>query len=170
MRSLREAIRLVPAELRRMLPAAVGESAPECTESDRRTLAPQYSGRTIGKPAIAVDIPLRTVSAPNTREHWAVRAKRVRAERQATNWMLQTQKLTPSQRAELVKDCPVIRMTRLSGPRGKTLDDDNLRGCLKAPRDAVAEWLGIDDADKRITWAYDQRPHTEWAVRVEIFI
>jgi len=48
--------------------------------------------------------------------------------------------------------CTVL-MTRIA-PR--KLDDDNLRGAFKAVRDQVAAWLGVDDADPRVTWAYAQ--------------
>lgn len=37
-------------------------------------------------------------------------------------------------------------------------DDDNLRRTLKSVRDVVAEWIGLDDADKRIRWVYRDRP------------
>jgi len=48
---------------------------------------------------------------------------------------------------------------------------DNLRGALKAVRDQVATWLGVDDADPRVTWEYGQavdgRPRYQ-AVRIEV--
>lgn len=47
----------------------------------------------------------------------------------------------------------VVRLTRLSPG---TLDDDNLRGALKAVRDGVADRLGVDDRDPRVTWEYAQ--------------
>jgi hypothetical protein len=38
-----------------------------------------------------------------------------------------------------------------------TLDDDNLRGALKAVRDAVTDALGLrTDADERVQWHYAQ--------------
>jgi hypothetical protein len=63
----------------------------------------------------------------------------------------------------------VIRLTRVTAPRGKILDDDNLRGCLKAVRDGVADWLGINDNDPRVSWHYAQRNGTAWGVEVEVF-
>jgi hypothetical protein len=36
------------------------------------------------------------------------------------------------------------------------LDDDNLRGAFKAYRDGVADWLGVDDRDARVSWDYLQ--------------
>ena len=49
----------------------------------------------------------------------------------------------------------VVGLTRFGS---KELDDDNLRRALKPVRDGVAKWLGIDDADKRVTWVYSQQP------------
>ena len=48
------------------------------------------------------------------------------------------------------------------------LDDDNLRGAIKAIRDGVADWLGVPDNDPRVTWAYAQRtvPRKQYAVEV----
>jgi hypothetical protein len=56
-----------------------------------------------------------------------------------------------------------VTLTRVSGGR---LDDDNLRPALKAVRDVVAAWLGLDDADPRVRWVYRQR--AGWAAAVTI--
>ena len=50
------------------------------------------------------------------------------------------------------------------------LDDDNLRGALKAIRDGVADWLGVPDNDARVTWRYDQRKGEpkKYAVEVDV--
>ena len=45
-------------------------------------------------------------------------------------------------------------LTRIA-PR--QLDGDNLQSAFKATRDGVADWLGIDDGDKRLDWQYRQR-------------
>ncbi len=60
-----------------------------------------------------------------------------------------------------------ITLTRLA-PR--ILDCDNLRGALKAVRDGIADWLGVDDGDPRLTWEYGQekRVGEPMGVRVEI--
>jgi hypothetical protein len=47
----------------------------------------------------------------------------------------------------------VVTITRVS-PR--LLDDDNLRGALKAVRDGIADALGVDDRDERVRWRYRQ--------------
>ena len=36
------------------------------------------------------------------------------------------------------------------------IDSDNFAGGAKALRDAIASSLGVDDADKRIEWEYEQ--------------
>lgn len=48
--------------------------------------------------------------------------------------------------------CRVVLIAALR----RELDSDNLQSSLKALRDAVAEWLGVDDRDKRVTWEYGQ--------------
>ena len=50
------------------------------------------------------------------------------------------------------------------------LDDDNLRGALKAVRDGVADWLGVPDNDPRVTWLYEQRlvARKQYAVEVDV--
>lgn len=61
-----------------------------------------------------------------------------------------------------------VKLTRVAPSNG--LDDDNLRGALKSVRDGIADALGVDDRDPRVTWEYDQRrgKPREYAVEVEI--
>lgn len=87
-------------------------------------------------------VPIATVSEANRRDHWATKAKRAKGQRLAL--------YLATKRAEL--PC-VVTLTRV-GPR--RLDDDNLRGALKACRDGVADRLGVDDADPRVEWRYGQ--------------
>lgn len=47
----------------------------------------------------------------------------------------------------------IITITRV-GPR--ELDGDNLQGACKHVRDGIADWLGVNDRDKRIQWKYEQ--------------
>ena len=101
-----------------------------------------------------VHIPIATVSESNRRDHWQVKRKRAKAQR--------------SMAATLVPrfglPC-VVTLTRIS-PR--ELDDDNLRGALKAVRDGVADRLGVDDRDPREQWRYDQRKGVVQAVDVRM--
>lgn len=101
-------------------------------------------------------IPLRTVPGLNAREHFRVRAKRVKAERTAVAWALvgKTKPAIPCS----------VRLTRV-GPA--TCDDDNLSGALKAVRDEIAKWLGIDDRHSRqVRYVYEQRKGP-WGVGIE---
>lgn len=107
-----------------------------------------------------VAIHLRTGTGLNAREHWAVRAKRVRKERRVTSL---TWKAIAPRKIALPVDVLLIRQK----PRGKLLDGDNLQGSLKAIRDQVAAELGIDDGSALVTWAYGQRTGP-WAVYVDV--
>lgn len=92
----------------------------------------------------SVWLPVQTVSEANGRDHWSVKAKRTRKHRTAARL------LTPK------ADLPAaVRLTRLSSGR---LDDDNLRGALKAVRDGIADAFGVADNDPRLTWEYAQAP------------
>lgn len=93
-------------------------------------------------------INLKLGRGQNDREHHFARARRVKREKEIVGWNLRAQRPP----AGLVR----VVLTRMKA--GKGLDGDNLQGSLKAPRDAVAEWLGRDDADPTIQWVYAQAP------------
>jgi len=100
-------------------------------------------------------IPIRTRSELNLREHWAVRAKRVKQQKQdATIFVLAA--------AAYFDPSRTIVLTRLGK---RKLDSDNLAGALKHVQDAVAKHVGIDDAD--LKWEYRQVVSKEWGVIVE---
>ena len=102
-------------------------------------------------------LPIKTVTGLNAREHWRVRAKRVKAERAIT--------------ASIVKPfCTVciVRMVRLSP---SLCDDDNLQGACKAIRDEIAKICGVDDGPSGpITWVYAQEKckRGQYGVRIEM--
>lgn len=105
-----------------------------------------------------VTVPARTYSLTNQREHWAKKARRAKNER---SWAYT---LTAGIRT---LGLPLtVTLTRVA-PRA--LDDDNLRGALKSIRDGVADRIGIDDRDDRVTWRYLQRrgKAREYAVDIE---
>lgn len=116
------------------------------------------------------EIPVRTISAPNAREHWAVRARRVKFERNAVALCF-PRRLRKSKEVEKDDDGGdvlfAVRLTRISSRL--ITDGDNLQGALKAVRDEVAKQLGIDDGDKRVTWTYGQRQGKQCAVLVTIW-
>lgn len=105
---------------------------------------------------IELELPLRIESVANLREHWAVKAKRAKLHRHTACALVPFHPLP----------C-VVTLTRIA-PR--MLDDDNLRSGLKATRDGVADRLGVDDRDPRVTWRYGQRPGKvkQYAVLVRI--
>ncbi len=109
---------------------------------------------------VEVDIPIRTVSEANGREHWAIKAKRVKLHRDTAHMVIRH-----ALKGEKPLPC-VVTLTRMS-PR--LLDDDNLRQALKATRDGIADWLGVDDRDPLIRWEYGQIKASKYhAVRVRI--
>ncbi len=104
---------------------------------------------------IEFTVPIKTVSALNAREFWAVKAKRVAKERKATHMLFPRVVLPKLVRVLLVRISP------------GTLDDDNLSGSLKGVRDAVAYRLGLDDASPLVVWSYAQETGPA-SVRVEV--
>ena len=102
-------------------------------------------------------VPIEAGRGMNNREHWQVRAKRVRKEREAVSWVLRGAKRPET-------PCSVL-LTRVAPSAG--LDDDNLAGSLKSVRDEVAQWLGVDDRDRlRVRYRYAQA-RGPWSVRIE---
>jgi len=107
---------------------------------------------------ITIDIPLRTARGMNSREHHFTRYARARKEKEAVGWYLRMQQkpATPL----------VVLLTRIAPSEG--LDSDNLVGALKSVRDAVADWLGVDDKHQHIVrYEYLQERGPDWAVRIE---
>lgn len=102
-------------------------------------------------------LPLRVVSEANRRDHWAAKAKRVKAQRRAV-WCAW-------HAASLRTGCRPsgVRLVRLA-PR--TLDSDNLRSAFKAVRDEIALMCGFDD--RVDLWQYAQERAKGYAVRVEV--
>jgi hypothetical protein len=56
------------------------------------------------------------------------------------------------------------------GPR--ELDDDGVTSAVKSLRDGVADALGVNDRDPRVTWVPDQERGgvREYAARVEVYV
>jgi len=104
---------------------------------------------------LSCTLPIKTVSILNVREHWAKRAKRSKLHRTTANAMLRTYGTPGDHWRGAFPIRFTITLTRIGG---RTLDTDNLGSALKATRDGVADWLGIDDGDKRLTWQYGQEP------------
>ena len=104
-----------------------------------------------------ITVPLKTVPGLNARELWQGRSSRVKKERKAVAWSLVGQTRPPI-------PCSV-RLTRVAPSGG--VDDDNLSGSLKAVRDQIAEWLGIDDRHRnQVRYVYAQK-RGPWGVTIE---
>ena len=119
---------------------------------------------TVRRTVLSVEIPIKTVSELNRREHWASRARRVKAQRAATMLALRCCRVQP--REEYLGAMTIRVLLVRVGPR--RLDGDNLQGALKAVRDAVAEWIGIDDGDPIYEWIYAQETGKPASVRIHI--
>lgn len=106
--------------------------------------------------ALLITIPLRLQSAANLREHWATKARRVKAERRAVAMFL---------RGPPPPLPVVVTLTRIA-PRA--LDGDNLQSAFKGVRDEVAKWLGFSDNNAGIEWRYGQRRDGVGVYAIEI--
>src|SRR5690606_20950050 len=106
-------------------------------------------------------LPLRVTNPLNSRRHWRTVWSASRKARDATRAAVAVQ----VRRAGLT--LPVtVRMTR-DGPR--SLDEGcGLNASLKPVRDGVADAFGVDDADKRYAWIYQQERAPFYGVRIEI--
>jgi hypothetical protein len=109
-------------------------------------------------PALHLVIPVRTVSEANSHEHWRARQRRAKEQRGIA--LLVARGLGKPPAAPLT-----ITLTRVS-PRA--LDSDNLAGSQKHVRDGIADWLGVDDGDPRLTWLYEQRRGAAGATEITI--
>lgn len=92
-------------------------------------------------------IPIQTVSESNRRDHWAKKAARAKLHRQ-TAWRCAVAGIRNSPLPAIIK------LTRVSV---RELDDDNLRGALKAARDGIADRFKLDDRNHLFIWQYDQK-------------
>lgn len=116
---------------------------------------------------IAFTIPVRTVSEANSHQHWRERQRRAKAQRKHAELVsLRAKHHLGVHKPEFDPPCTVT-MTRIS-PR--ELDDDNLAGALKHVRDGIADALGINDRDPRVTWATKQRRGPAKTYLVEVTI
>jgi len=108
-------------------------------------------------------VPVKTVSEANMREHWRVKAKRVKEQKRITELAINA--LTSPRFAW---QPPIeVKLTRVGV---RKLDSDNLWGCAKAVRDQVAKWLGVDDGKEDLcSWTVTQTTGKPVGVRVEVY-
>ena len=112
-------------------------------------------------PTLTARIDVTLLRGQNNREHHRVRAARVAAEREATLAALDDAQWSTDSLEVLATLCEEdtgARVTLTRPYQVTPLDSDNLSASFKAPRDAIAEFLGLDDASDRLHWVYRQEP------------
>jgi hypothetical protein len=150
----------------RRAPARIGNAgeapAPTCSRCDGSGKEPAPV-----PPLLVTTLDIKTVSEPNVTGRLRAKLKRKKMQRQTAHVHLlalvgRNEGGPPSMCSPLV-----VTLTRIA-PR--TLDSDNVHGALKHVRDGVADWLGVDDGDARVTWEVGQERGAaqQYAVRVEI--
>lgn len=112
--------------------------------------------------SIDFQVPVRTVSEMNRRDHWAVRLRRKKEQREAVAVAWQN-----NLRGKKIQLPCVVKLTRI-GP--KPLDGDNWQSGAKFIRDIIAQKLGVDDGSDQVRWEYEQMPVgiREYAVKISI--
>ncbi len=110
--------------------------------------------------SISTYVPVQIVSEPNRRDHWSVKRKRAKGQRDTARWAM---KEIESVRPRL----PVhVKLTRIGL---RLMDDDNLAASLKAVRDGIAdEYMTDDSPGAPITWEYAQIARKDYGVLVQI--
>lgn len=109
---------------------------------------------------INIHLPLKVISALNSREHYMARSRRVRTERAAVGLVLQAAKRPPLPIA--------IHLTRLSP--GVLDSHDNLCSSFKGTIDEIARVFGVDDRSDQIsvTYAQEKTPKRVYGIRIAI--
>lgn len=117
---------------------------------------------------VGIRLPIEVKSEANQREHWAARHSRFKKQRAA---------LRSAAVAHAFGVLVAIKVAIDSGSRAcvvfqrlgvKKMDDDNLAGAFKGIRDEMAKLLGVDDADDRIEWRYEQKVSASKGVHVTV--
>ena len=104
------------------------------------------------------NIPIRTISEANNRDHWSKKARRAKGQR------LMARLLTLSNLSKKLERY-VVTLTRIGK---RKLDTDNLARSMKAIRDGIADAIGVDDGDERLRWEYEQKIGKSYFVEVSI--
>ena len=114
----------------------------------------------------SVTVPVETVSELNRRDHWSKKYRRAKQQKEITTLFLRASRFDKSE----LKSPFVVRMTRVAP--GQIKDSDNLASATKAIRDAVANFLGVDDSDlsevSDVSWIVRQERGPSYALRIEI--
>lgn len=119
---------------------------------------------------VSVQFPLHTKSENTNRRFGNPMARHHSTARERRDVRMFLDSQLPRLRARLAEGPNFFRVTIVRIGAG-LLDSDNIHGALKAVRDEVAAWLGIDDGPTSpASWKVGQQkcPPGFWAVRVEI--
>lgn len=112
-------------------------------------------------------VPVQTVSELNRRDHWSERHRRATQQKELTTLLLRS--ASGFDRRRFFSPYRVT-LTRIAP--GAIKDSDNLASAMKAVRDGVAKFLGVDDADlgacPDVTWVIAQEKQSSYAVRIDI--
>lgn len=117
----------------------------------------------VSKLVLRIHLESEIASEANARGHWRSGWRRAKAQKQEVAY--RTNAIVPP-------DPPLlVVITRIYSGRKRAYDDDNAIRGAKAIRDAVAAWLGIDDADRdRVRYEVRQRREpAQGGTLVEIF-
>ena len=106
-------------------------------------------------------IPLKTISEANSNDHYRVKAKRKKMQREMARKAMLAYGITGKD----ITGPLVVKFVRIGK---RTLDDDNLSSSFKAVRDGVADALGVDDGDERMRYHYGQRTGKEYAIEIGV--
>jgi len=126
------------------------------------TIIPNFKILNDGNKLIALLQNYQLPSRANIQEHWAVKAKRTKEQRQGIKFILNTCEFKPK--------LPItITLCRIAP---KKLDDgDNIGMAFKAIKDGITDYLGLtNDDDIRLKWKYDQQSGAPryYAIRVTL--
>lgn len=120
-------------------------------------------------PVLSVALPVHLTNTSNARQHWGTTARKAKV-RHPVALAVQTRVRHLGLNQEVVPHHSqlAVRLVYI-GPR--QLDDDGVASAVKSLRDGVADALGVDDRDPRVTWVPDQERGgvREYAARVEVY-
>jgi hypothetical protein len=119
-----------------------------------------------GEPLYSKRLPLTLPSRSNQRGAWQKHAKTHEAHRTAGKLAMPPLAFLAGPLSLREGKTLIVRITR-EAP--KPLDDDNLAGACKSLRDGIADALGVDDRDERVTWLCDQAKAKVPSVLVEVY-
>ncbi len=110
---------------------------------------------------IHLELSIRLVSLVNERESRWKAARRASEQRNLAGLVVANAKVE-GRVPELPLLCVITRVGR------RRMDSDNLAISAKHVRDGIADALGIDDADPRISWSYQQEIGPAYMARIRL--